>query len=47
MKKLFENIIETSIDDPRYYVVTNKMDEEVSISEAKVNPVVFIPKAEL
>ncbi|MBT3242216.1 MAG: SulP family inorganic anion transporter [Bacteroidetes bacterium] len=43
----FENIIETSIDDPRYYVVTNKMDEEVSISEAKVNPVVFIPKAEL
>ena len=25
----FGNIIETSIDDPRYYVVTNKIDEEV------------------
>ena len=25
----FENIIETNIDDPRYYVVTDKLDEEV------------------
>ncbi|MEE9429501.1 MAG: SulP family inorganic anion transporter [Melioribacteraceae bacterium] len=25
----FETIIETSIDDPRYYVVTNQMDSEV------------------
>ena len=25
----FATIIETSIDDPRYYVVTNKIDEEV------------------
>jgi len=26
---IFQNVIETSIDDPRYYVVTNKMDEDV------------------
>ena len=26
---LFDGIIETSIDDPRYYVVTNLMDQEV------------------
>ncbi|MBL4625397.1 MAG: SulP family inorganic anion transporter [Flavobacteriales bacterium] len=25
----FENIIETSVDDPRYYVVTNQMDADV------------------
>ena len=25
----FEKVIETSIDDPRYHVVTNLMDEEV------------------
>ena len=25
----FESIIETSIDDPRYYVVTNQMDSEI------------------
>ena len=25
----FENIIETSVDDPRYYVVTDQMDSEV------------------
>ena len=26
---MFQKIIESSIDDPRYYVVTDSMDEEV------------------
>lgn len=43
----FAKIIETSIDDPRYYVVTNKMDVEVSISKADSKPLVLIPNAEL
>lgn len=42
-----EKIIEISIDDPRYYVVTNKMDVEVSISKASIKPVVLVTKSEL
>lgn len=43
----FEKIIETSIDDPRYYVVTNKMDVEVSIADAAAKPVVLVREVEI